>query len=142
MPADDKDAAPRRRWNLGILSDPQTDEVPGEYRHLHRVAQSILMARPQAPSSSSRAHTTATSRWGCSMPTHAHPPRRCRQYMPAPAASPAAPASRPRRNAPKTAASSSTPSPKTRPMTRSTGARCDATWPSCLWASTAWSAVA
>lgn len=22
--------APRRRWNLGILSDPQTDEVPGK----------------------------------------------------------------------------------------------------------------
>ncbi|KAH5636439.1 hypothetical protein HBI51_164000 [Parastagonospora nodorum] len=27
--ADEKDAGLRRRWNLGILSDPQTDEVPG-----------------------------------------------------------------------------------------------------------------
>jgi hypothetical protein len=29
MPAGEQDAAPRRKWNLGILSDAQTDEVPG-----------------------------------------------------------------------------------------------------------------
>jgi hypothetical protein len=27
---DEKEAGPRRRWNLGILSDAQTDEVPGK----------------------------------------------------------------------------------------------------------------
>jgi hypothetical protein len=29
MPAGEQDAAPRRKWNLGILSDAETDEVPG-----------------------------------------------------------------------------------------------------------------
>lgn len=35
-------AAPRPKWNLGILSDPQTDEVPGEHPALDRVRHSDL----------------------------------------------------------------------------------------------------
>ncbi|OAL03292.1 MFS general substrate transporter [Phaeosphaeriaceae sp. SRC1lsM3a] len=37
MPAGEKDAGPRRKWNLGILSDAQTDEVPGSVILLSRV---------------------------------------------------------------------------------------------------------
>jgi hypothetical protein len=28
-PQDEKSSTPSRKWNLGILSDPLTDEVPG-----------------------------------------------------------------------------------------------------------------
>jgi MFS family permease len=34
--AEEKDVAPRRKWNLGILSDSQTDEVPGSVILLSR----------------------------------------------------------------------------------------------------------
>jgi hypothetical protein len=30
MRAEDNNSSPRRKWNLGILSDSQTDEVPGK----------------------------------------------------------------------------------------------------------------
>lgn len=29
-PQNEKNSAPSRKWNLGILSDPLTDEVPGK----------------------------------------------------------------------------------------------------------------
>jgi hypothetical protein len=35
--SDEKEAGPRRRWNLGILSDAQTDEVPGKSYNTARV---------------------------------------------------------------------------------------------------------
>lgn len=43
MPAGEKDAGPRRKWNLGILSDAQTDEVPGEYCHCLYVIVTVIV---------------------------------------------------------------------------------------------------
>lgn len=31
QPPNEKSSKPTRKWNLGILSDPLTDEVPGEF---------------------------------------------------------------------------------------------------------------
>jgi hypothetical protein len=55
--------APRRKWNLGILSDPQTDEVPGK-KVLYRLFydNGKLMPSSQAPLSFFRKRTTATNR--------------------------------------------------------------------------------
>jgi len=138
--ANEKQAGGPRKWNLGILSDPETDEVPGKKDEVTIVYR---LNMPQAPSSSSPARTTATSRSASNTPTHAHPPRRCPQSTaPALAAHPEAPARHQIRSARKMAASFSTRSLRTRRMTRSTGGSCDATSPSCRSASTAWSAVA
>mgnify|MGYP006877413067 CR=1 FL=1 len=38
---EEKDA-PRRKWNLGILADPQTDEVPGKQSLLAGVVVRML----------------------------------------------------------------------------------------------------
>ena len=36
LPQNEKNSAPTKKWNLGILSDPLTDEVPGKLRVGHR----------------------------------------------------------------------------------------------------------
>lgn len=54
---------PPRKWNLGILSDAETDEVPGMLLSMVSAALLVLTDNSlQAPLSSSPAHTTAMSR--------------------------------------------------------------------------------
>lgn len=71
-PQNEKSSNPTKKWNLGILSDPLTDEVPGKsafWRIRTRSTNGL-----QGLSFSSQRRTTATSRSVYSMRAHEHRP--------------------------------------------------------------------
>ena len=68
------DTAPARKWNLGILSDPHTDEVPGKSDRTFLLLAKLT--KSQVRSSSSPKLITVTNRWVFAMPRPEHQPRR------------------------------------------------------------------